>query len=710
MLKCKIFLTGLLFTSIALITWRVQMKFKSIFLFFLIITIYGNCEKPPDQKRKIKLADEQVIPRDKNNFAQSTVVKFDALEKQSIAVLTFENQTGNENLEWLCKGITDMLIRDFSQSHSLKVTTLQRVYDIFKQLDIQSSHDVDYKMVSKIGKQAEVQAVIKGSFSNIQDSLTIAVQLYNVGTGKIIQQEKVSGKGLEQIFSMVDELTNKVKRNIKLSMKDSEERDLNIADITTNSLEAYRYFTEGTDLIYKSFLGDAIKKFEQAIKIDSTFAMAHYWASIIYLQLERISDARNSIAKAVKYSENISHKEKMKIERVNAEFNNEREKSVLLLKELVRAYPDDKELNFQLAANYYFNKEINKAEKLLANTLQLDPEFVQAYNLQSIIFRDKGDYENAINSLNKYIKLKPDEPTPHHNLAEIYEALGNYKKAITSYETAISLKPDFHFSILSLANIYSTLGKYKKAEEKYLSALKILPSEELKARVYTGLVEINLSQGKYNQAFSQIDEALKYPSSNEGKTNYLLIKANIFYRKELFDSTITLAVKSLSFQEKNMAAYAILGRTFLKIGEIDSAKKTAQTIDQIIKDSKLEIVRNVHLNLLGRIAFTEKRYADAIKLYQQIITDNPEATNVYRSLGLVYVENNQPLKAINCYQKYVDKNPNDARINYHLALAYDAADEKRQAKKSMRKFLKMWKNADEDIPEIVKAKEYLGLK
>ena len=87
-----------------------------------------------------------------------------------------------------------------------------------------------------------------------------------------------------------------------------------------------------------------------------------------------------------------------------------------------------------------------------------------------------------------------------------------------------------------------------------------------------------------------------------------------------------------------------------------------------------------------RIAFTEKRYDEAINLCQQILADNPELTSVCRSLGLIYVEDNQPLKAIDCYQKYIEKNPNDALINYHFALAYEAAGKKSKAKKTSGTF------------------------
>ena len=667
-----------------------------------------NCEKQPKTKRKIKLAaDAQFAKGSTSKGQQTTVLKFDAAEKRSIAVLTFKNLTGDQNLSWLCQGITDMLIRDLSQSRFLKVITLQRILDIFKNLGIHSPGDVDYKTVSMIGKEAQVEAVIKGNFSGEKDSLLIKVQVYNVESGKLLQEEKVTGNGLSQIFGMIDELTNIVKTDLKLSLKETKEQDLNIADISTKSLEAYRYYTEGVDLAYRAYLGDAIKKFQQAIELDSTFAMAHFWASITYHLLDKLEEANKSITKAVKFSNGISSKEKMKISWVYAAYNKETQKSFNLLKKLVQEYPDDKELKYQLAGNYYYFKEIDKAEQLLQQTLQLDPQYVQVYILQSALFREKGEYENAITSLNNYIKIKKDDAAPYHYLGEIYEAKGDFKKAAAYYNKALLVKPDFHFSILSLANIYSTLGEYKKAKEKYLSALKVLPSEELKARVYSGLTHVNIAQGKYKQAIRNINQALKYQGSIEGKANYFIMLARIYFRKEMFDSTIAITSKILSNQAQNLPAYNMLGRAFLKIGEVDSAIRIAQKIDEIINDSKYEILRNIHLRLLGKIAAVEGKYSEAVNYFQKILADNLEAASIYRDLGKLYVDNNEPVKAIESYNKYIEKNPNDALIKYHLALAYETNGNKEKAEKIMKEFLDMWKEADSDIPEIVSAKKYL---
>lgn len=84
-------------------------------------------------------------------------------------------------------------------------------------------------MLSRIGKQAQVEAVIKGSFLNVNDSLVIKVQLYNVDSGILMQEEKVSGQSLEQIFGMVDELSKSVKADLRLSFKEADEHDLSKA-------------------------------------------------------------------------------------------------------------------------------------------------------------------------------------------------------------------------------------------------------------------------------------------------------------------------------------------------------------------------------------------------------------------------------------------------------------------------------------------------
>lgn len=681
-------------------------KISQYLILTFLIALLISCGQQNEKKRKIKLSQTDQIQS--NHDQQSTVLKFDAQEKRSIAVLTFENRTGKQELEWLSKGITDMLIRDISQSNHLNVVTLQRIFDIFKQLKVESPGDINYQMISAIGKKANVEAIIKGYFSTKNDSLIIDVELFHVKSNALFQNEQVTGSSLEEIFGMVDELTDRIKNDLRVTLAEADETNLAITEISTHSIEAYRNYTEGVELLYKAYIGDAIKKFESAIKIDSTFAMAHFYAAITYPLLEKMNEANQAIKKAVKYSNNVTPKEKMKIDWIHAAFNHENEKAFQLLQDLVKAYPEDKELQYQLAGSYFYDEKMEEAKEHLNYVLTLDSSYVQAYNLLSIIHRRNGNYKNAIKLLKKYIRHEPNDAAPHHNLAEIYEALGDNKSAVEYYEKALSVKPDFHYSILNLANMYSKMGDYDKARKKYLSAIDVVPSEELKAQVFAGLARVDVSLGKFRDAIRQLDNAAQSQSSEKGKANYLVMKAGIYLKKAVFDSAISLSQKALSFQKNNVSAFAMISRAYIKTGQVDSAKRVANKIDRYIKEMKLGIIRNVHADILAEIAVAEERYNDAIEIYLKILQETPEATSVNMDCGKIYFKMGKPKLAIEHYQKYIEKNPNNALAFYHQALAFHAINQLGDAKKSMKKFLTIWENADSDIPELISGKQYLN--
>lgn len=680
------------------------MRLRFLFTFFMILTIIQGCEQDSHQKRKIKLSDDfsRQITRQHD---RTTVLKLDAQEKRSIAILTFENRTGNQNLDWLSQGITDMLIRDLSQSRHLNVITLQRLLDIINKLKVKSLKSLDYRLLSQIGGEAQVDAIIQGRFSKAKDSLLIDVQLFDVYSGDVLQENRVVGYGLEKVFGMVDDLSKKIKTDLRISLEEAD--DLNIADITTNSLDAYQHYARGFDLVYKAYFGDAIKEFEQAIQYDSTFVMANLWASVVYRSLGQGNEAKQAITRALKYADRSSTKERMKIKWINSLYNDRYEEAYQILKQLVQEFPDDKELHYQLAANYYYRQEIDKSQQELRKVFELDANYVMAYMLQSILYQQNAKLDSAIMSLKSAIAISPTDAIPYNNLGEIYQSKGDHKKAEKYYLKALSVKPNFYYSSLGLAHLYSTSGRYDDAVEKYLATLDLLPSEELKASVYAGLAFVDRAQGKYNDAIEHLKQALKFQTTEEGKANYNMMLAGIYLRKGMYDSTITIVRKSLSLDSRNFYIYNVIVDAFLKMGQIDSSKKYAEALDDLIEKSKFEILRSLHFEMMAKISAAEGKYDDAIANYEKIRTANPESESVYEDLGEIYLESNQPLKAIANYQKYLQKNPHQALAKYHLAVAYNMAGDKKNAQKTLNEFLNIWEHADPDVPELVKAKDSL---
>jgi TolB-like protein len=107
------------------------MKIKIGILILIIFAINLISCNQNQEKRKIKLAEQSPVTRRNERF--TSTIHLEPTLRRAIAVMFFENKTGDQNLEWLQKGITEMLIRSLSQSSSLSVMSTDRLFEILKQ-------------------------------------------------------------------------------------------------------------------------------------------------------------------------------------------------------------------------------------------------------------------------------------------------------------------------------------------------------------------------------------------------------------------------------------------------------------------------------------------------------------------------------------------------------------------------------------------------
>ncbi|MCJ7580128.1 MAG: tetratricopeptide repeat protein [Candidatus Aminicenantes bacterium] len=86
----------------------------------------------------------------------------------------------------------------------------------------------------------------------------------------------VEGKGEESIFTMVDELTRRIKENFNFSQEQiANDIDTEVGKITTSAPESYKYYSEGRKVSIKGDYRQAIPFLEKAVEIDPEFAMAY---------------------------------------------------------------------------------------------------------------------------------------------------------------------------------------------------------------------------------------------------------------------------------------------------------------------------------------------------------------------------------------------------------------------------------------------------
>ena len=199
--------------------------FLSIILFFI-----SSCQR--DNGRKIRLASPDTAV-DSRQEANSSVLQVSAARQRTIAILLFENQTGDPALDWLHRGLTDMLEGELSQSPYLNVITTNR------SPEGGAAHGGSEEIPLISAQDVLVEIIISGRFYHAGDSLCIEVKLFDTQNSGQIRQEKVCGSGLEQIFTMVADLSGRVREFCRNDSRDGQSEEAGLAAMT-RSVEAFR--------------------------------------------------------------------------------------------------------------------------------------------------------------------------------------------------------------------------------------------------------------------------------------------------------------------------------------------------------------------------------------------------------------------------------------------------------------------------------------
>lgn len=193
-------------------------------------------------------------------------------DKPSIAVLPFQNMSGDPEQEYFADGMVEDIITALSRFRQLFVIARNSSF-VYKGLA------VDVKQVSR---DLGVRYVLEGSVRKAGNRIRITAQLIDAPTGGHLWAERFDG-GLEDIFDLQDQVTARVVGEIAPRLEQAEiER---AKRKPTDSLDAYDYYLRGRANLNRGSrdaTDEALGQFYQALQIDPDFASAHAMAAWCY--------------------------------------------------------------------------------------------------------------------------------------------------------------------------------------------------------------------------------------------------------------------------------------------------------------------------------------------------------------------------------------------------------------------------------------------
>jgi adenylate cyclase len=365
-------------------------------------------------------------------------------DKPSIAVLPFNNLSGNPEDEFIADGISESIITALSKTPKMFVIARNSTFT-YKGKPIK---------VQKVAEDLSVRYVLEGSLQKSNDQLRINAQLIDAIAGNHLWAEKYD-RNLKGIFELQDDITMKIITALQVKLSKGEQANI-IARGTAN-LEAYLTVLQGLQHVQgvnKEANAMAQKLAKEAISLDSSYPTA-------YLLLSR-TQMREVLLGTTK-----SKKMSLKLSIENAQ------KAISL---------DDSFADAQawLGWLYTMTRQYDKGIAAAERALALNPNSSDAHSYLGLTLNYAGRHEEAIQMYKKAIRLSPVPSVfTLWCLCIAYRDCGRYEEGIAAAKKAIYLQPDSLWAHTCLASCYALLGRDAEAKTESAEVLRIDPNFSL---------------------------------------------------------------------------------------------------------------------------------------------------------------------------------------------------------------------------------------
>lgn len=186
-------------------------------------------------------------------------------ERPSIAILPFNNMSGDPEQEYFSDGITEDIITDLSKVSGLFVVARNTVFT-YKGKPVK---------VQEIAKDLGVNFVLEGSVRKAGARVRVTGQLINGKDGGHLWADRYD-RDLTDIFAIQDEITHAIVEQLKVKLLPQEKKS--IEQTPTGSIEAYTYYLRGRQFLHrhsKSYYQLARRMFAKAVELDPAYARAY---------------------------------------------------------------------------------------------------------------------------------------------------------------------------------------------------------------------------------------------------------------------------------------------------------------------------------------------------------------------------------------------------------------------------------------------------
>lgn len=416
----------------------------------------------------------------------------DADGKLTIAILPFENLTGNPELDFWQRGISELVINDLGSSDQLAVLSSQAVSEVMAGM-----HQVqEASMLPSIAREAalklEAGVHITGSYQKTSQRISMLVNLIDTENGEVMWSHRIDGDAGSDFIDLADSLAYSVRNYLEIK---EIERDvqLEFRNAFTASAGAYKKYIEGLDLGLRGEYQLAIEAFTEAYTMDTTFVFAAWNIAGYYTSLKAWMKVREWTRKALRGKERLPLKYQYILEVWRAGYITKDGDDIRKYLDLLNMQDFQSRLDLMGIGGFYYN--IHEYEKALPYF-----ERVEELNLQ---WEDPWSY-----------------PGYYDGYGQVCHELGMHRKEQELYATGITYAPKdslihLHRCICA-ASQHDTLHLAQYMEDFFSALTRVQPweayQERLKGVIYAmaGLPEETVEHYRKATELDPVNDWFRY--------------------------------------------------------------------------------------------------------------------------------------------------------------------------------------------------------
>jgi serine/threonine protein kinase/tetratricopeptide (TPR) repeat protein len=520
--------------------------------------------------------------------------KTSAAQPLSLAVIPFQNTSGDASWDWLGPSLADMLSTDVGQSAHLRAVSSDRVQQVFHDLRIAPNSIVDSTVLGRVAEFTNADTLVWGRYTKLGDQIRIDATLQDRKHNRTIQV-KAEAASQQDLSAAVDRLAGQIRQNLALPPDLVKELQAQSFKPTSTSVDALRDYNQGLQLLRQGNNLGAKTQLEAAIKEDPQFAVAYSRLGEAYSALGYDADAEQSSRHALDLSQNLPLAQRYFIEASLARVTKDNKKALAAYENLAKSFPDNLDVQFALGSLYEDAGDLDKARACYANVLKSDGKNLDALLASGRVEIKAGNPQKGLDPLDqaRHIAIDLDNQEQQALILQAtgiaYKLMNKPAEALRNYEDSMAInqrlgqKRGVAASLSEIAQVQLSLGKPDAALSAYNECLKIRREIGAKKDAGDTLIELGdfyADRGQSDQALQMFKESLQIQRDAGDEPYQALCLNNIgnaYLHKGENEDALTYLQQSLQLREKLNVPDDIaetlhnLGEAYTNLGQYDQA-------------------------------------------------------------------------------------------------------------------------------------------